>query len=447
MQITRHYLTIDGAFGTNRRVHFRRCGSGPPLLMVHQSPRSSAEYESLMKQWGEYFTCIAPDTPGFGQSDPLDHPKPEIADYADAVGEFVRAMNIAPCAAYGFHSGGIICVTVIKRQPELFTALAVGGYAVWTEAEMDLFGTSYLPAFQPSKYGEHLTWLWNRILEQSWFFPWFDTSDKARLSVAHADPERVQAIVMEMLDSREYYQAGYGAVLRAPRDIPAVNSNVPPCLIVAFDGDPLQEHIDRLGEMPANWSARKVRTPADLETDCLEFLKNYAGETPDQYPQDKDTGWLEVNGGLVHWRGTKGAKRLVLHNPGAELSEPAADEIAIDAPGHGLSDENPDIVGTIAQAAAALGAEVIVWPEPPVGDPALLYPDLTPDRFGTHLAKAWGIARAQAIFEPWYAADAGHAAPVDPAALKPAAIAQRARALLRAGTSARRYHDALANRI
>ena len=38
-------------------------------------------------------------------------------------------------------------------------------------------------------------------------------------------------------------------------------------------------------------------------------------------------------------------------------------------------------------------------------------------------------------------------APVDPAALKPAAIAQRARALLRAGTSARRYHDALANRI
>ena len=36
---------------------------------------------------------------------------------------------------------------------------------------------------------------------------------------------------------------------------------------------------------------------------------------------------------------------------------------------------------------------------------------------------------------------------VDPAALKPAAIAQRARALLRAGTSARRYHDALANRI
>ena len=41
--ITRHYLTIKG-----RRVHYRRVGKGPPLLMIHQSPRSSAEYEPLM---------------------------------------------------------------------------------------------------------------------------------------------------------------------------------------------------------------------------------------------------------------------------------------------------------------------------------------------------------------------------------------------------------------
>ena len=64
--VSRHYLTING-----RRVHYRRAGKGPPLLMVHQSPRSSAEYQELMQQWGAHFTCIAPDTPGFGQSQPL----------------------------------------------------------------------------------------------------------------------------------------------------------------------------------------------------------------------------------------------------------------------------------------------------------------------------------------------------------------------------------------
>ena len=63
--IARHYLTL-GSGATARRVHYRRAGTGPLLLMVHQSPRSSGEYEELMGDWGAHFTCIAPDTPGFG---------------------------------------------------------------------------------------------------------------------------------------------------------------------------------------------------------------------------------------------------------------------------------------------------------------------------------------------------------------------------------------------
>lgn len=42
MRIFRHFIRVG-----NRRVHYRRAGSGPSLLMVHQSPRSSAEYEPL----------------------------------------------------------------------------------------------------------------------------------------------------------------------------------------------------------------------------------------------------------------------------------------------------------------------------------------------------------------------------------------------------------------
>ena len=348
MPITRHYLTVHGpggaANGPARRVHYRKCGSGPPLLMVHQSPRSSAEYEALMSEWGAHFTCIAPDTPGFGQSDPLHQPAPDIADYADALGAFVETLGIAPCAAYGFHSGGIILVTALKRQPQLFTGLAIGGYAVWTQAEMELFGDAYLPPFHPTAYGEHLTWLWNRILEQSWFFPWFDVRDESRLSVAHADPDRVQAVVMEMLDAREHYRAGYGAVLRAPRDIPAADAPPPagawpPCLITAYDGDPLQEHIDRLGAMPDGWTARKVATPAEHQAQSLAFLRAHAGDAVCSLPEDADAGWLTMGDGLIHWRGAKDATTLVLHAPGAELAPTAADEVAIDVPGHGLSSD------------------------------------------------------------------------------------------------------------
>lgn len=434
--ITRHVLTIPA---TGRRVHYRKCGSGPLLLMVHQSPRSSAEYERLMSAWGAHFTCVAPDTPGFGQSDPLPG-EPEISDFADALDEFLVALGAGLCAAYGFHSGGIILIAAMKRHPRRFSALAIGGYAIWTRDEVRAFGESYLPPFRPAPYGEHLTWLWNRMLEQSWFFPWFDVRDAARLPVAHADVRRVHAAVMEMLDAGDAYRAGYGAVLRAPRDIPPPETVTPPVLITAYRGDPLCAHIERLGDMPPNWRAHAVATQAEHEAESLAFLRRHATEAVLFVAEDADEGWLPIDGGLIHWRGKRDAERLVLHGPAAELARPGPGDVAIDVPGHGLSSDFADIAGAIESARDALGAQRVAAPAPPEGDAALLYPDLTPDRFGSHLARAWGAARAEALFAPWYAADKDHAVPIEASALEPEAIARRARARLRAGDAAPRYH-------
>lgn len=442
MQITRHMVTIPA---TGRRVHFRRCGSGPPLLMVHQSPRSSAEYEPLMRAWAAHFTCIAPDTPGFGQSDPLPA-EPDISDFADALLETMDALGLGTCPAYGFHSGGIILVTALKRAPARFTCLAIGGYAIWTAQERQVFGERYLPDFHPSAYGEHLAWLWNRMLEQSWFFPWFDTRDTARLSVAHADLTRVQQAVMEMLDAGSAYRAGYGAVLRAPRDIPPPGAEPPPVLISAYAGDPLQAHIDRLGALPTNWQALKVATPAEHQAASLAFLQEHGGAAPaPPIAEDTGEGWVEAAGALIHWRGAKGAAQLILHAPAAELDEPGPDSVAIDVPGHGLSDDAGEMLAVIHAAREALGARQIVWPALPQGDPALLYPNLAPDRFGGHLLKAWSAARAEAIFAPWYEASPAAAIPLAPGALEPEAIALRARARLRAGSAANAWHYILAS--
>ncbi|MEE4153450.1 MAG: alpha/beta fold hydrolase [Erythrobacter sp.] len=438
-QITRHILTIAG---TGRKVHYRRCGAGPALLMVHQSPRSSGEYAALMAKWGKHFTCIAPDTPGFGQSDPLPGDA-DINDFADALFEFCDALGLGPCPAYGFHSGGIILVTALKRRPERFRALAVGGYAIWTAEEMRIFGERYLPEFHPTAYGEHLAWLWHRMLEQSWVFPWFDTREEARLSVAHADVARVAQAVSEMLDAGNSYRAGYGAVLRAPRDIPSADAAVPPCLISAYDGDPLQAHIDRLGPMPEGWRARKVATPAEHHAISLAFLKEHAGAEPcPALAEDEAEGWLEVAGGLIHWKGAPGGM-LVLHEPAGAMAEPQAGEIAIDAPGHGQSDDFDAQREAVELAAKALGANGIAWPDPPAGDPALLYPDMSPDRFGGYLQRAFAIARAEAFFAPWYRASPADAIPLIPERLDPAALHARARARIRAGEAARRWHQTL----
>lgn len=393
-----------------------------------------------MERWGEHFTCIAPDTPGFGQSDPLPD-NPEINEFADALAEFVAVLGVESCAAYGFHSGGIICVTALRRHPELFTCLAIGGYAIWSDEEMRVFGESYLPEFHPTDYGEHLTWLWNRMLEQSWFFPWFDVREKARLSVAHADISRVNQAVMEMLDAGNDYRAGYGAVLRAPRDIPAPDAITPPVLITAYDGDPLQAHLKRLGEMPARWDARAVSTPAVHQEESLTFLREHAGDAPcPTLAEDSDEGWLKIGSGLVHWRGAKGTAILGLHAPAGEAHLPDSGELVIDAPGHGHSDPQADMKAAIEEAAGQLGASQIAWPSTPAGEPELLYPDLTADRFGSHLLRAWSAARAECFFEPWYEAQAGNAVAFTNEAIQPAAIAKKAYARLRAGAAAKIFH-------
>jgi haloalkane dehalogenase len=442
-KVTRHHLTIKG-----RRVHYRRAGIGPTLLMVHQSPRSSAEYEPLMREWGAHFTCIAPDTPGFGQSEPLVKADPDINDYADAVVEFARALGLEQTAAYGFHSGGIILVTAIKRHPEFFTGLAVGGYAIWTPEEMALFGDAYLPPFVPSAYGEHLTWLWNRILEQSWFFPWFDNRKEARLSVAYDDPARVYAVVTEMLDAGDAYRLGYGAVLRAPRDIPLVDAVTPPVLITAYDGDPLQAHIARLGEMPHGWSAHEVETPKAHQTASLDFLLQHTGPAVETLAQDENQGFLHVTtahfDGLIHWRGPRDSGAIHIHAPGSEASlVTVPDAICIDLPGHGLSDRwhGPAPTDRLAwqavidSAAAHFGTTKITFEPLPKGEADNLFPDLTPDRFGSYLTKAWAIVRARHFFAPWYQVDAAHAVDFDQSRIKPQALALEHRALIRANAA------------
>lgn len=450
MRITRHFVEVEGRF-----VHYRRCGSGPPLLMVHQSPRSSAEYVPLMQQWGERFTCIAPDTPGFGQSDPLPAADATIDDFGDALVRLLDALGLdQPIAAWGFHSGGIILMNLLRRHPGRLLRAAIGGYAIWTEAERQLFAGRYLPPLMPMPYGEHLTWLWNRMLEQSWFFPWFATDPAHRLPGAHADVARVDEAVREMLDAGDAYRIGYGAVLAAPRDVPPPDATMPPVLITAYDGDPLQAHIDRLGPLPAGWSARKVATAAEQQALSLDFLSAAPGQPAAPPPAASPRrGFAHVStdrfDGLVHWRGAPG-ERAEVAAPGESTALLAG--AGIDPPGHGLSDDWPgpapaDLAAWQAVIAAVADSTGLspTLPAACPGDADALFPPLAPDRFGSHLTRAWAIVRASRLFAPWYAADAAHARPFTPAELDPQRLAVAHLARLQA-RSARAWWQALGTR-
>ncbi|MCS6986556.1 MAG: alpha/beta hydrolase [Sphingomonadaceae bacterium] len=470
MRLDRTFVDVPDRAGP-RRVHLRVAGSGPPVLLVHQSPRSSAEYIPLMERWAQQFTVIAPDTPGFGDSAPLPLERPECEDYADALVALLDALGLERVAAYGFHSGAIILVTAARRHPGRFTALACGGYAVWDEEDRRLLGERYTPPFQPQPFGEHLVWLWGRLQEQSWFFPWYLAEPGRRLPMASIAPERTHPIAMECLAAGNGFTKGYAAVLRAKRDVPGPGEPGPPVLVAAFDGDPLQAHLERLGHAPPHWRIQRVATPSELEAAALAHLEAHPAPLATPRLGVADEGFVRIEAagfmGLLHW---KGRGDLFLHAPGSALSTARADGLALDLPGHGLSDPWPDAphelapwAEVVAAAIDALGAtpakvtgegwstvlaaavasrlNLEAVPAPlPRGDRArwreLGIPDLTPDWAGTHLVRAWRMLRASTCFEPWFDVSAATARDFSPEELAPERLAMRHLALMRA-TAAR----------
>lgn len=115
-KITRHFATIPTGRWGARQVHYH-VGKGPVVICFHQSPLSSNDMRATIERWKEHFTCIAPDTPGYGLSDPLGVGHAEMSDFADAAIEFMDAIGVEKAAVYGFHTGAMISVAVASAYP------------------------------------------------------------------------------------------------------------------------------------------------------------------------------------------------------------------------------------------------------------------------------------------------------------------------------------------
>ena len=119
---------IQRAFATvgERQVHYRHAGEGPPVVLLHQSPASSAALAPLIRRLAARFSVIAPDTPGYGHSDPLvpADAEPGIDDYVDAMAALFDVLGLQRPALFGSHTGAIIAT----RFASLYQVNVVGAY-------------------------------------------------------------------------------------------------------------------------------------------------------------------------------------------------------------------------------------------------------------------------------------------------------------------------------
>ncbi len=137
------------------------------LLCLHHSPMSGRVFRRFLAIAGVDRSVYAPDTPGFGESDPPPGP-PSIADYAAAMLDFLDSMRVRRVDLLGYHTGSAIAAEVAIARPELVRRLVLVAVPVLEEAERDAFRREPWPA-PVAEDGSHLLREWQR--SQHWRGP------------------------------------------------------------------------------------------------------------------------------------------------------------------------------------------------------------------------------------------------------------------------------------
>ena len=148
------------------QLHYRHAGDAAktPLILLHQSPSSSIMYETLMRELDKDYWLLAPDTPGFGQSDPLAEPV-SIASYADAIQQFLTALGIEQALLFGHHTGASVAVQLAYENPKLALAMALSGPTLLSDALKAALPEKAMP-FALSEDGSHLLGMWQRMRDK-----------------------------------------------------------------------------------------------------------------------------------------------------------------------------------------------------------------------------------------------------------------------------------------
>ena len=109
----------------------------PPLVLLHQNPSSSVEYEPLIREMAKDREVVAFDTPGNGMSDWPPEPM-DIAGYAQAFSDGIESLSlggIVPLDLFGFHTGSFLAAELAIARPDKIARLAMSGIPYRTPEE------------------------------------------------------------------------------------------------------------------------------------------------------------------------------------------------------------------------------------------------------------------------------------------------------------------------
>lgn len=475
--VRRHFVTLG-----RRQVHYRRAGSGPPLVLLHRLPRSSKDLVPLLLRWREACTVIAPDLAGYGQSWPLaaaaQGVAPDAAAYADDLRAFLDALGLDRVHLLGDGTGALLALEFARRHPGR-TASVICHALPDSPVDTATLRQAFAP-FEPRWDGSHLAWLWAMLREEAVFDPWHDKRLAHRHFEAIPDAHELQDRAVQFLSGAHHgrrYDLGLRALLALDAAALLAAAKVP--LLC----------IDREGEAGARWARvdewlRARRSHA--VTAPSPAVRPIAGALWSDY--------VTVRGGQLHLHCNTDADTvplLVQHDAASSVGtvEPITRSLigtrtvfAFDLPGSGDSDDLfgeravsvADYAHVIELALATLGLPQVdfygMWGGGFVGLELALRqrqhirrlimsnvffhegeelrlvqqhytPDVSPLWHGGHLLQCWHQMRDQGLFFPWFDRSARGALRREPF-IDTGMVHERVCSLLKAGNMYRTAYQA-----
>ena len=146
------------------QVHYAQSGeaAAPAVLLLHQTPRSWAEYRAVLPLLGERYRAIAMDTVGFGDSCAPPW-TPSIEAWAAVAVELLDTLGIPRAHVVGHHTGGVIAVELAAAHAPRVGRLVLSS-TPYTDAAFRRARADRPPIDEvaPSEDGTHLTALWQK---------------------------------------------------------------------------------------------------------------------------------------------------------------------------------------------------------------------------------------------------------------------------------------------
>ncbi len=116
-------------------VHYRDTGKGKPLVLFHQAPMTSRQFESVYPLFAaQGFRAIGIDMPGFGGSDVTPF-VPKIEDWAKVVPPVLDHLGIKQADMVGHHTGSCVATEVCLQFPSRARNLVIHAALLVTEEE------------------------------------------------------------------------------------------------------------------------------------------------------------------------------------------------------------------------------------------------------------------------------------------------------------------------